>query len=68
MKASKLHVLRMYIIIVPEEEKIKFQSHFKMDIIKLVHSATFRSPLKYISCYEMAWKLAFMIHQHVIEF
>ncbi len=27
----------------------------------------FKSSIKYISCYEMAWKLTFIIHQHVIE-
>ncbi len=50
------------------KKTLKFHSHVKMDIMKLVHFATFRSPLKYISLYEMAWKLAFMVHQHVIEF
>ncbi len=43
-------------------------SHIKMNITKLMHFVTFKSPLKYISCYEMTWKLAFVVHQHVIEF
>jgi len=45
-----------------------FHSHAKMDSGKLVHSRAFKSLLKYISCYEMAWKLVVMVQQHVIEF
>ncbi len=67
-KALKLYVLHMYVIIVLGKKIIKFHSHVRMDIMKLVHFVTFRSPLKYISCYEMAWKLALIVHQHVIEF
>jgi hypothetical protein len=45
-----------------------FHSNAKMNFRKLVHSGAFKSSLKYISCYEMAWKLAFMVHEHIIEF
>jgi len=45
-----------------------FHSQAKMELRKLLHSKAFKSLLKYISWYEMPWKLAFMVHQHVIEF
>jgi hypothetical protein len=45
-----------------------FHFHAKTKFRKLVHSRAFKGPLKYISCCEMARKLAFMVHQHVIEF
>jgi hypothetical protein len=45
-----------------------FHFHAKIDVRKLVHSRAFEGPLKYIPCCEMAGKLAFVIHQHVIEF
>jgi hypothetical protein len=39
-----------------------------MDFGKLVHSRGLQKSLKQISCYEMAWKLAIMVQQDVIEF
>jgi hypothetical protein len=45
-----------------------FHSHAKMDFGKFVHYRAFKSLLKYISCYEMAWKPTVMVQQHVIEF
>jgi hypothetical protein len=45
-----------------------FYSHAKMELRKLLHSKAFKSPLKYVSWYEMPWKLAFMVYQHIIEF
>jgi hypothetical protein len=47
-----------------------FHSHAKTHFLKnkLMHFEAFKSLVKYISCYEMAWKLTFIIHQHVIEY
>jgi hypothetical protein len=45
-----------------------FQFHAILGFRKLMHFGVFKFSLKYISYYEMAWKLAFMVHKHVIEF
>jgi hypothetical protein len=59
-------ILLMYIIIIHELKNIYSCSHVKMDFT-LVDFVIFKSPLRYISFYEMTWKLAVMVHQHVIK-
>jgi hypothetical protein len=40
-----------------KKKKKKLHFHVKMDFTKLVHYVIFKSPLKYISCYEMVGNL-----------
>jgi hypothetical protein len=61
-------ILLMFIFIVNEYNFLTHHFNSKMNFKRQVHYGAFKSTLKFVSCYEMVWKLAFMIHQHVIEF